>query len=54
MTAEARCEHVQEDIEGMDNAWPTRVLFGVPIQALTMNEVLGVIDDRIGRRQPLL
>lgn len=34
--------------------WPTRRLFDVRIDALTMNEVVGVVDSAIERRQRLL
>lgn len=37
-----------------NNGWPVRHLFGVPIEALTMDEVLSIVDDTIERRQRLL
>ncbi len=38
----------------MKNGWPTRHLFGVPIQALTMHQVLSIVDETIDRRGRLL
>lgn len=34
--------------------WPTRILFGIPIHALTMQEVLAIVDRAIERRDRLL
>ena len=31
----------------MDNNWPTRELFAVPIHALTMQQVLAIVDQAI-------
>lgn len=35
-------------------AWPTQELFGVPIQAVTMDDVLCLVDETIQRRSRLL
>lgn len=37
-----------------NNGWPTRNLFGVPVGALTMNDVLSVADQAIATRSRLL
>ena len=40
--------------EQVGTRWPTRYLFGVPICALTMDEVLSVVDETIENRSRLL
>ncbi|HNQ21950.1 MAG TPA: WecB/TagA/CpsF family glycosyltransferase [Phycisphaerae bacterium] len=37
-----------------DNAWPTRTLFGLPVHALTMQDVLTIAEDVIAQRRRLL
>jgi len=38
----------------MRNNWPTRYLFGVPIRALSMSQVLAYVDEVIANRSQLL
>jgi N-acetylglucosaminyldiphosphoundecaprenol N-acetyl-beta-D-mannosaminyltransferase len=40
--------------EGGNGSHPVRHLFGVPIHALSMEQVLGEVDRAIGERRPLL
>ena len=40
--------------EQVGTRWPTRYLFGVPICALTMDEVLSVVDETIENNGRLL
>lgn len=43
----------QEEMHGRDR-WPTRRLFGIPIHALTVEEVLAAVDRAIEARSRLL
>ncbi len=38
----------------MRSDWPTRNLFGIPINALTMDEAVCAVDQAVGRRSQLL
>ena len=38
----------------MWNDWPTRDLFGLPIRALTMDQVMSIVAERIDTQERLL